>query len=245
MLESEVDLKKLKRLIGKNKKNRLSSSVMRGRNGNSDEENKNSSYNILIKADVAGTLEAIEHALADIETHEVKIGIISKGLGSVTGIDVTRAAESKAIIYSFHSDVTAQARQLAQDKDVKIEEGHVIYDLIDKVKAGVEILLQPEYIRHEKGKMSVLKIFGKREGGLVVGGKIIDGEVEDDNKMIIYRNGKVMGEGGIIEIRVGPEKHRTVSKGVECGIKISGFNDIQEGDEIEFYSEETKKRTLS
>ena len=244
MLESGVDLKKLRRTIGKTKKNKLSSSVMNSRHGSSGEDTEEPSYNVLLKADVAGTLEAIEHALADIETHEVRIGIISKGLGSITEVDIIRASEARAVIYSFHTDITTQARQLAQDKEVKIEKCDVIYDLIEKIKTDVELLLTPEQIRHEKGKLSVIKLFGKREGGLVVGGKIIEGEIEDDNKFIVYRADKVMGQGIIVEIRVGPEKHRTVNKGDECGIKISGFNDIQEGDILEFYSEEIKKRTL-
>ncbi len=244
MLESGVDLKKLRRIIGKVKKNKLSSSVMNSNNDKSGEDEDHPSYNILLKADVAGTLEAIEHALADIETHEVKIGIIAKGLGSITEVDIVRAAESNAVIYAFHADITTQARQLAQDKEVRIEKCDVIYDLIKKVKADVELLLKPEQIRHEKGKMSVIKLFGKREGGLVVGGEIIEGEVEDENKFIVYRDDKVMGQGGIVEIRIGPEKVRTVSRGDECGIKISGYSDIQENDILEFYSEETKKRTL-
>jgi len=240
ILKAGINLKKLRRSLG-NHKQKASMTVI---HINNNVDKANVRYNIVLKADVAGTLEAIEHALAEIKAFEVKIGIIAKGLGSITEVDVVRAAESGAVVYAFHAPITVQARQLARDKNIRIEECSIIYDLLDKVKADVEALIKPEVVRHEKGKLEVIKLFGKRDASLVVGGKVTEGEIQTDSQFIVYRNDKIMGQGIVTELRIGPDKMSVVKQDNECGIKVAGFSDILEGDILEFFAEEVKKRKL-
>ncbi|MGB0756841.1 MAG: translation initiation factor IF-2 [Patescibacteria group bacterium] len=244
LLTGGVDLKKLRRESGKRKYKSADTILQKKSAGGENDEKTNPVYPIILKADVAGTLEAIQHSLSELDTEEVQVSVISKGLGSITEVDIVRAAEAGATVYTFHAPVTTQARQLALDREVKIEECSVIYNIIDKVLTAAESMLEPERIRHDQGKLEVLKIFGKREKNIIVGGKITEGNAQEDNKFILYRNNKVMGEGKVAEIRIGPDKRREVHKGDECGLQVSSTTDISEGDVLELYSEETKERKL-
>lgn len=243
LLTSQVDLKKLRRTVGKRKHK---SGDMAGASvKEQSDEGDHPVYNVIVKADVAGSLEAILHSLHDIDTKEVRVSVVGKGLGSITEVDVVRAAESHAKIFAFHTEVSRQARQLAQDKEVVIEQYEVIYGLLDTVKKDVEALLLPETVRHELGKLEVLKLFGKREKANIIGCKVISGKAVENSKCILYRGDRVLGEGSVSEIRIGPDKRSEVNKGDECGLKVSGIADVQEEDVLEIFTEETKKRTLA
>lgn len=241
ILTGGVDLKKLRRLLGKQKQVSAKNLLKQDKSA----EDQRRSFNLVLKADVVGSLEAIENSLRQINSREVKVNIISRGLGNITEIDVIRAADAQAKLYGFNVEPTTKAREFAQDKEVKIETFTIIYALLDNVKQAVEDSLEPEIIRQELGKLEILKNFGKREGNLVVGGKVVSGIFRDNAKFIVYRGAKVMGEGVISEIRIGPDKRSEVQKGDQCGLKVSSSAELLPGDIIEVYSEEIKKRTLN
>lgn len=240
IFKTGVDLKKLRREFKKKQKgiNNLLSP------NDTNEETNKVTFNIIVKADVIGSLEAIINALKDFNSSDYKINIINKGLGSITEVDVVRAQDSKAKIYGFNVAPTTKARELARDQSVEIESADVIYRLIEDVKKELEKRLEPEIIRHDLGRVEVLKIFGKRDGGIVVGGKVLAGKVRNDSKFIAWRNGKVMHEGSVSELRIGPDKRPEVNKGDECGLKITPELNLEEGDVLEFYEEEIKTKKL-
>ncbi len=240
IFKTGIDLKKLRREFKKKQKgiNNLLIS------NDTNEETDKVTFNIIVKADVIGSLEAIINALKDFNSSDYKINVINKGLGSITEVDVVRAQDSQAKIYGFNVAPTTKARELARDQSVEIESADVIYRLIEDVKKELEKRLEPEIIRHDLGRVEVLKIFGKREGGIVVGGKVLAGKVRNNSKFIAWRNGKVMHEGSVSELRIGPDKRPEVNKGDECGLKIVPELDLEEGDVLEFYEEEIKTKKL-
>jgi len=240
ILQAGVDLKKLRR-EGKKKQKKINNLI---KTDSDSEEAKKTVYNVIVKADVVGSLEAIANSLKDFNSKDCQVNIINQGLGNITEVDVVRAYESDAKIYGFHVEPTTGARELAQDKQVSIELVDVIYRLIEDVKKELEARLEPEVIRHDLGRVEILKVFGKRDSGLVVGGKVLEGKVRDNSKFISWRDGKVMSEGQVSELRIGPDKRPEVNKGDECGLKIVQGLDLEEGDVLEFYEEEIKTKKL-
>ena len=240
IFKTGVDLKKLRREFKKKQKglNNLLGT------DKADEAEERVNFNIIIKADVIGSLEAVVNALKDLNSSDCRINIINKGLGSITEVDVVRAHEAGAKIYGFNVAPTTKARELAHDQAVDIESADIIYRLIEDVKKELEKRLEPEVIRHELGRVEVLKIFGKRDGGIVIGGKVLEGKVRSNSKFIAWRNGKVMHEGSVSELRIGPDKRPEVNKGDECGLKIVPELNLEEGDILEFYEEEIKTKKL-
>lgn len=205
---------------------------------------KASIYNIILKADVVGSLEAIILSLEKLSHPEVEVNIIKKGLGSITEADVLNAEATGAVIMGFHVNPTTSAKELAKEKHIKMKTYKVIYDLIDDVKSKLEAFLEPELVVQELGQIQVLAIFRKEKNSMIVGGKVITGKVMNSAKVRVMRHGEEIAVGQIIELQEGKESVSEVLEGSKCGIKFQGEPVIVENDVLEVYIEEKKEKKL-
>ena len=209
-----------------------------------DDKEGTQSYNIILKTDVLGSLEAIVLSLEKFSHPEVRIRVVGKGLGAITESDVLKAEATSAIICGFHVKPTVAAADLAKEKEVEVREYKVIYDLIEEIKKEIEERLSPEVTVMELGRLKILAIFRKDKGSMVVGGKVTKGKIEDGSKIRILRTDEEMGQGQITELQAAKEKVTEVQEGSECGMSITTDFEIAEGDFLEAYKEEKKKKTL-
>jgi translation initiation factor IF-2 len=198
-------------------------------------EVKGKNINLLIKSDVLGSGEAIEGSLAKIETPEIKINILNKGLGNITEGDVVRAEASGAKLIGFNVKVTPLAMRLAREKKVEIKSYRIIYDLINDLKAEVQSLIELELERADLGRMKVLAIFRTEKGSQIVGGRIIDGKVESNSLIEVMRDKQIIAEGKLIKLQVAKQDVSIVETNQECGINYEGKPVIKVDDILQFY----------
>lgn len=194
--------------------------------------------NIIIKSDVLGSAEAIEESLEKINTPEVKVDIVSKGLGNITDGDIRKAEAVKALVLGFNVRLPIQLEDAARAAGVEIKLYRIIYDLINEVKKRMEDLLEPEIVRTDLGKMKVQAIFRTDKNAQVIGGKMIDGRSEVGVKAEIVRNNELVSSGTISKIKSGREDITTVESGQECGMQYDGEPNIAAGDILQFYKED-------
>ncbi len=215
-----------------------------------EEENKQkATLNIILKADMLGSLEAIMGMLDKIRHEAVTIEIIKKGLGNITEGDVEVAKTSdNSIIYGFNTVATTQALLMAREKNVQICTYKIIYELIDDVLARLNAMLPDEIIRTELGKGEVVAIFRTEKDRMIVGCKIKQGMAKSGAKMIIWRKEgeeeQPIGQGEIESMQIGKEKVKEVMAGQECGISYHGKEKLQVGDRLDIYFEESKTRKI-
>lgn len=186
--------------------------------------------NIIIKSDMLGSAEAIEESLEKINTDEIKVKIIHKGLGNVTEGDVMKAETSGAIIAGFNIKIPASIETLAREKKVMLNSYNIIYDLINNVKAEMEKRLDVKIEKKEIGTLNVLAIFITEKGRQVVGGKVISGEIEPGTIVEVMRKGEFAGEGQLSKIQSGKQDVNKMEEGNECGLEFKGKVVIEEGD---------------
>jgi translation initiation factor IF-2 len=214
-----------------------------------DTSKQKATLNIIIKADVLGSLEAILGMLDKIRHEAVQVEIIKKGLGNITEGDVEAAImDGNSVIYGFNTVATTQASLMAREKDVKMANYKIIYELIDDVLARLNALLPEEIIRTELGKAEAVAIFRTEKDRMVVGCKIKHGMAKAGAKLIIWRKDgdaeQPMGQGEIESLQIGKEKVKEVMAGQECGISYHGKEKIQLGDRLDIYTEESKTRKV-
>ena len=203
------------------------------------------SLNLILKADVLGSLEAIIASLNKLEHPEVSVNIIAKGLGNITEVEVERAESGQAIILGFHVKPTQTAANLAKEKKVRIEIYEIIYKLLEEVKAQLEQLLSPEVIRTDLGRLKVLAVFHKESGSLVVGGSVTKGKIVPGAKADVIRDKRKVAKGTIVQLQVNKVDVNQASLGQECGLKYEGKPVIEKGDILEIYQEEIKEKKIS
>jgi translation initiation factor IF-2 len=213
-------------------------------------ENKKVMLNIVLKADVLGSLEAILGMLEKIDHEYVGVEVLKKGLGNITESDIeSAAAASPSVVYGFNTVATPAASVMARESKVEIKQVKIIYELIDDIVARLNKLLPPEVIRTPLGSGEIVAIFRTEKDRMVVGTKIRQGMVQDGAKLIVWRkeNGgdeQPVGEGVIESLQVGKEKVKEVHQGQECGISYRGKEKLQTGDRLEIFHEETKIRKV-
>lgn len=190
---------------------------------------------IILKADMNGSLDAVEQALMKIETDQIKIDIIHKGVGAIIDSDIDLAAASNAIVIGFGVVPTAQAKTMAKAEKVEIRTYEIIYKLIDELVLAFKGMLEPKTEEFEKGRVEVREVFKMPKIGLVAGCYISEGEIERNNLVKIIRDGKVVFNSKIASIHRFKEDVKKVTAGYECGIKIENFQDINKGDLFEVY----------
>jgi translation initiation factor IF-2 len=200
--------------------------------------------NLIIRADVKGSLEAIRGSLQDISSEFIKVKILSDGVGAVTESDVNLALTSGAVILAFRVPIPPAVLRLADTNKIKISKYDIIYELIDEVTAALEGMLEPEIIETKIGKLKILKIFRKEKDRGVIGGKVISGKVTPGTKIIVSRGEEVLGEIKTDLVQVANEKVNQVESPGECGISYTGNLKLKPDDILEFILVEEKLRTL-
>jgi translation initiation factor IF-2 len=198
--------------------------------------------NIIIKADVRGSVEAISQSLEKLGTDEVKVRIIHVGVGAINESDVMLADASNAIIIGFNVRPDAQTRKAAELAMVDMRLYSVIYDAIEDVKKAMAGLLEPEFKETWLGQVEVRNTFKVPKVGLVAGGYVLEGKITRNSEVRIIRDGVVIFQGKLASLKRFKDDAKEVAQGFECGIGIENYNDIKEGDIIEaFIMEETER----
>ncbi len=200
--------------------------------------------NIIIKADVQGSIEAIKKSLKSIPDDEVTLRILKAEAGDVIESDIKLAESAKGRIIGFRVKASSSIQQIAQQRKIKIAVFEIIYELIQAVREMLSKLLEPEIIRHPLGKLKVLALFKKEKDRQVIGGKVINGQIKKNALINVIRNEKKVGQGRIIQLQRDKKEIEEVSKDQECGILFQGTTIIEEKDILEFFKEEKKKREI-
>lgn len=198
-------------------------------------EDQEIDLNIIIKADVQGSAEALQESLLKIENEQVKIKIIHKGVGAITESDVMLASASNAIIIGFNIRPEVNARKLAEKEQVDIRLYRVIYEIIEDVKAAINGLLEPEYEEKILGQAEIRQIFKVSRIGTVAGSYVLDGKISRNATMRVIRDGTVIHEGKIESLKRFKDDVKEVNTGFECGIVLENFNDLKEKDILEAF----------
>ncbi len=195
--------------------------------------------NLIIKADVAGTVEALEESLKRIQHEEVKVNIIHTGVGAIKESDVMLAAASQAIILGFNVRPNSAAKTIADMEGVDVRTYSVIYKVTEDVEAALKGMLAPKFVEEELGEAEIRKTFKASKLGTIAGCYVTRGKVTRNAQVRVVREGTIVHEGKLASLKRFKEDAREVEEGYECGILLEDFNDIKEGDVLEFY--ETKE----
>jgi translation initiation factor IF-2 len=203
------------------------------------------SIQLLIKADVHGSAEALRDALEKITSEDVKVSVVSSGVGGITESDVQLAATSKAIIIGFNVRADAGARGAIKETGVDIRYYSIIYEAIDDIKAAASGLLAPEIREQIVGLAEVREVFRSPKFGNVAGCMVVDGYVRRSNPIRVLRNNVVIFEGALESLRRFKDDVNEVRAGTECGIGVRNYNDVKAGDQIECYERTEIVRKVS
>ena len=199
-------------------------------------------FDIIVKADVQGSVEAVKQSLIKLSNDEVQVSVIHGGVGAINESDVTLAAASHAIIIGFNVRADNQARETAEREKVDVRNYKVIYDAINDVEAAMKGLLEPIYEEKVTGHGEIRMIFKASGIGNIAGSYILDGKVFRGTKCRIMRGDEKVFDGNIESLRRGKDDVKEVNYGYECGLVFDGFNDIQVDDKMEFYQMVEVKR---
>ncbi|MGE5279769.1 MAG: translation initiation factor IF-2 [Deltaproteobacteria bacterium] len=200
--------------------------------------------NIILKADVQGSLGAIEDSLGKLKDAEVKVAVMHKGVGAINTSDVVLATASDAIIIGFHVDPDPLAREMAAKEGIDIRTYRVIYEIYNDIKAALEGMLAPKIKRVFLGRAEVKKVFNLTKHGMVAGSIVKKGRITRQAHIVLLRNGQIVHEGKVAALKRFKDDVREVQEGFECGISISGFQAIQQGDVIDAFQLEEIARKL-
>jgi translation initiation factor IF-2 len=191
--------------------------------------------NLVVKADVAGSVEALKEALAKLSSEEVRVNIVRSGVGALTDSDVMLASASDGILLGFNVRPTNTAKQVAEREGVEIRTYDVIYKALEEIEAAMRGMLAPEIQERETGTAEVRQTFRVPNAGLVAGCMVTSGEIFRNNRVRVVREGSVVYEGNIASLRRFRDDARSVREGFECGVGVENFNDVKEGDVLEFF----------
>lgn len=200
--------------------------------------------NVVLKTDVRGTLEALIVALQELSTDEVKVSIISSGVGAITESDVTLAESSEAVLLGFNVRADATARQKADQDSIDIRYYSIIYELIDDVKAAMSGKLAPEHRETILGIAQVREVFRSSKFGAAAGCMVMEGVIHRNKPIRVLRDDVVVFQGELESLRRYKDVVDDVRAGMECGLAVKGYNDIQPLDKIEVYDVQIVKRSL-
>ncbi|QDS96235.1 Translation initiation factor IF-2 [Roseimaritima multifibrata] len=212
-----------------------------GRLGEQQEKTK---LNVIIRSDVRGSLEAIDKELTKLENPEVEVRVLQRSVGGVTLADVTLASASDAVILAFNVIPDDAARSLADERGVEIRRYDVIYKLTDEIRLMIEGRLRPEKRNVELGRALVKQIFQISRIGTIAGCYVAQGSIQRGCRIRVNRDGRTIGDYPLDALRRGKEDIKEVPRGMECGIKLSGYNDVKQDDVLEAYKIEEVARTL-
>ncbi len=215
--------------------------LQEGRLGQQEEKVK---LNLIVRADVKGSLEAIEKELSKFEHPEVELKVLQRSVGGVTLADVTLASASDAVVVAFNVIPDEQARSLAEERSVEVRRYEVIYKLTDDIKAMIEGRLKPEERVVELGRALVKQVFSISRVGTIAGCYVSNGSIQRGCRIRVHRDGRTIGDYPLDSLKRIKEDVKEVPRGMECGIRLQGFNDIKQDDLLEAYRIEEVARTL-
>jgi len=207
-------------------------------------EEESKSLNIVVKADVRGSLEAIQSSLLEMGNDEVQVNIVSGGVGGITETDITLALTSNAVVFGFNVRADGAARKVVENEGVDLRYYSVIYDLIDDVKQALSGMLSPEMREEINGTAEVRDVFKSPKFGAIAGCMVIDGTLYRSNPIRVLRDDVVIYEGELESLRRFKDDVAEVRNGMECGIGVKNYNDVKPGDKIEVYEVKEYARTL-
>jgi translation initiation factor IF-2 len=198
--------------------------------------------NLIVKADVQGSAEALSASLQKIEVEGVRVKIIHTGVGAITESDIILASASNAIVIGFNVRPDVNAKKTAEQEDVDVRLHRIIYNVIDEIESAMKGMLDPEYEEKVIGQAEVRTTFKVSKVGTIAGGYVTDGKITRDSGVRVIRDGIVVFEGQLDTLKRFKDDVKEVAQGYECGITIEKFNDIKEGDVIEAYVMQEIKR---
>jgi translation initiation factor IF-2 len=199
---------------------------------------------LILKADTPGSLEALNHELTKFEHPEVRVQIVHEGVGGVNESDVSLANAAGAIIIAFHVVADDNAAQQADREGVEIRRYDIIYEVTDHIKLALEGLLVPDRVQETTGRALVLQTFKITRFGTIAGCRVLNGTIERNSRVNVIRDQKIINDYEIASLKREKDDAREVREGMECGIRLQGFNDIKEGDLLEAYKVKEVKRKL-
>jgi translation initiation factor IF-2 len=191
--------------------------------------------NLVVKADVAGSVEALKEALSKLSNEEVRVNVVRSGVGAITDSDVMLASASDGILLGFNVRPTSTAKQVAEREGVEIRAYDVIYKALEEIEAAMHGMLAPETAENETGTAEVRQTFRVPGVGVVAGCYVTSGEISRNNRVRVVRDGTVVYEGNIASLKRFKDDVRSVREGFECGVGVENFNDVKEGDVLEFF----------
>jgi translation initiation factor IF-2 len=200
--------------------------------------------NLVLKADVSGSLEAVEDEIARLPQDEVRVDVLHSGVGGINESDVMLAAASEAVIIGFNVRPVGDAQALADRQGVEIRNYSVIYAVLDELRAAMTGLLAPEIVEDTIGTVEVRQTFKASKIGTIAGSYVTDGVVRRGAKVRLVRDGTVVTETRIDTLRRFNEDAREVAAGYECGIVLDKYQDVREGDVLEVYETRQVERQL-
>lgn len=211
-----------------------------------EEEDQGDRINVLLKADVLGSTEVIMESLEKLESKNIKIKVINRGLGNITESDVLQAEaiinnqheDSMTVLVGFNVKSSPGVEILAKEKNVDIKIYYVIYEFLNEIEENIKRMAKVEMIKKETGKLSVLAIFKTEKEGMIIGGKVLSGKISKGEDVEVVRGKEVLATGGIENLQSGKEQVNFVKEGQECGMYYKGDPIIKEGDQLVFYTEE-------
>jgi translation initiation factor IF-2 len=201
--------------------------------------------NLIVKGDTQGSVETLTKTVTDSNTAEVRVRVIHGAVGAINESDVELADASKAVIIGFHVVPDEAARQMAEQRRVEIRLYRVIYEIFDDLKKALSGLLEPEIREKMHGHAEIRKVYKVSRIGNVAGCFVTDGHIQRGSKIRLIRDGVVITEDLTLEsLKRLKDDAKEVKAGLECGLKIAGYDDIKVGDVLEAYIRETFQRTL-
>ena len=200
--------------------------------------------NIVLRADVGGTLEAIHEVLRGIENDEITIRILSESTGEIMESDIKLASTAHALIVGFRVKINQSAEGFARQMKVEVVTGDIIYHLVEDIRTKLAEFLSTEIKEVDLGKLKVLAIFRTEKSRMIVGGKVIEGELRKSAKLRVAREEDVLNAGRIVQLKIQDKAVEKVEKGQECGVLLEGPEKIQVGDILEAYERQESKIQL-
>ncbi len=208
------------------------------------EEGEVSELNLLIKADVQGSVEALCESLTKLSTDEVRVKIVSSGVGGITDTGINLAAASNASVIGFNVRADATARKTVENMGIDLRYYSIIYEVVDEVKAAMTGMLAPEFKQEISGLAEVRDVFRSPKFGAIAGCMVIEGSIKRNNPIRVLRDNVVIYEGELESLRRFKDDVNEVRNGMECGIGVKNYNDVKVGDQIEVFEVIEVKRTL-
>lgn len=199
---------------------------------------------VILKADVAGSMEAIRAMIEKMGNEEVKVKIVHAAIGGISESDVLLASTTKGLVIGFNVRPDGAAQRLAKEKNVEIKTYSIIYEMQDELKKALSGLLTPEFVEKSLGRAEVRNTFTLPKAGTIAGCAVVDGKISRNSQLRLVRDGKIVYEGKVSSLKRFKDDAREVAAGFECGIGIENFNDIKVGDVIESFTKEQIVREL-